>query len=99
MRMLLYPHFVRATNNGGVPERFIGAVLKTVVRSNVPWVRIPPPPNLKGLTFKVSPFKLIKGIEATQNEVLSVGENARLPLNERKRVLGELMQNANVYEL
>lgn len=29
---------------GGVPERLIGAVLKTVVRSRVPWVRIPPPP-------------------------------------------------------
>lgn len=32
---------------GGVPERFIGAVLKTVVLSKVPWVRIPPPPFLK----------------------------------------------------
>lgn len=31
---------------GGVPERFIGAVLKTVVRASVPWVRIPPPPFL-----------------------------------------------------
>ena len=27
-----------------MPERLIGAVLKTVVRSRVPWVRIPPPP-------------------------------------------------------
>ena len=36
---------------GGVPERLIGAVLKTVERSRVPWVRIPPPPNLKA-TFK-----------------------------------------------
>ena len=36
---------------GGVPERLIGAVLKTVVRSRVPWVRIPPPPNKDGLTF------------------------------------------------
>ena len=25
----------------------IGAVLKTVERASVPWVRIPPPPNLK----------------------------------------------------
>ena len=33
--------------NGGVPERLIGAVLKTVVRSRVPWVRIPPPPPFK----------------------------------------------------
>ncbi len=32
---------------GGVPERLIGAVLKTVERSRVPWVRIPPPPPLK----------------------------------------------------
>lgn len=31
---------------GGVPERLIGAVLKTVVRASVPWVRIPPPPFL-----------------------------------------------------
>ena len=30
-----------------MPERLIGAVLKTVVRSRVPWVRIPPPPNFK----------------------------------------------------
>ena len=30
--------------SGGVPERLIGAVLKTVERSRVPWVRIPPPP-------------------------------------------------------
>lgn len=29
---------------GGVPERLIGAVLKTVERASVPWVRIPPPP-------------------------------------------------------
>ena len=28
----------------------IGAVLKTVVRSRVPWVRIPPPPPFKHLT-------------------------------------------------
>ena len=33
--------------SGGVPERLIGAVLKTVERASVPWVRIPPPPNLK----------------------------------------------------
>ena len=32
---------------GGVPERLIGAVLKTVERSRVPWVRIPPPPPFK----------------------------------------------------
>src|SRR5207302_5556548 len=29
---------------GGVPERSNGAVLKTVGRASVPWVRIPPPP-------------------------------------------------------
>lgn len=29
-----------------MPERLIGAVLKTVERSRVPWVRIPPPPDL-----------------------------------------------------
>lgn len=38
-----------------MPERLIGAVLKTVVRSRVPWVRIPPPPpfrkSLKRLFF------------------------------------------------
>ena len=34
-----------------MPERLIGAVLKTVVRSRVPWVRIPPPPDKNGLTF------------------------------------------------
>ena len=39
------------TNSGGVPERLIGAVLKTVVRSRVPWVRIPPPPPFKHLTI------------------------------------------------
>ena len=33
--------------DGGVPERLIGAVLKTVVRASVPWVRIPPPPPFK----------------------------------------------------
>ena len=40
------------TNSGGVPERLIGAVLKTVVRSRVPWVRIPPPPDLKSPNHK-----------------------------------------------
>lgn len=30
-----------------MPERLIGAVLKTVVRFRVPWVRIPPPPPFK----------------------------------------------------
>ena len=34
-----------------MPERLIGAVLKTVVRSRVPWVRIPPPPPFKA-TFQ-----------------------------------------------
>ena len=34
---------------GGMPEWLIGAVLKTVVRSRVPWVRIPPPPFLSPL--------------------------------------------------
>ena len=29
---------------GGVPERSNGAVLKTVGRASVPWVRIPAPP-------------------------------------------------------
>ena len=29
---------------GGVPEWLNGAVSKTVVRENVPWVQIPPPP-------------------------------------------------------
>ena len=61
---------------GGMPEWFIGAVLKTVVRLNVPWVRIPPPPNLK-----VSPLVgllnyIDAGLEATQPEWMSVGENA-----------------------
>ena len=41
--------------SGGVPERLIGAVLKTVERASVPWVRIPPPPpfrkSLKRLFF------------------------------------------------
>ena len=30
-----------------MPERLIGAVLKTVVPSRVPWVRIPLPPPFK----------------------------------------------------
>ncbi len=34
-----------------MPERLIGAVLKTVVRSRVPWVRIPPPPYKNGLSI------------------------------------------------
>ena len=34
---------------GGMPEWLIGAVLKTVVRASVPWVRIPPPPPFKTL--------------------------------------------------
>ncbi len=46
---------------GGVPERLIGAVLKTVVRSRVPWVRIPPPPNKDGLTF-VRPVFILCGV-------------------------------------
>lgn len=33
--------------SGGVPERLIGAVLKTVERASVPWVRIPPPPPFR----------------------------------------------------
>ena len=37
---------------GGVPERLIGAVLKTVVRASVPWVRIPPPPPFKSPNHK-----------------------------------------------
>lgn len=53
---MLYPcrlRRLRATANGGVPERLIGAVLKTVVRANVPWVRIPPPPFLKTLNYQL----------------------------------------------
>lgn len=46
---------------GGVPERLIGAVLKTVERSRVPWVRIPPPPNKNGLTF-VRPVFILCGV-------------------------------------
>lgn len=30
-----------------MPERLIGAVLKTVERASVPWVRIPPSPPFK----------------------------------------------------
>ena len=48
--VLLYCY--QLNNFGGVPERLIGAVLKTVVRASVPWVRIPPPP----------PFKSRKGL-------------------------------------
>ena len=44
---------------GGVPERLIGAVLKTVVRSRVPWVRIPPPPNKNGLSFSQTRFYFV----------------------------------------
>ena len=44
--------------SGGVPERLIGAVLKTVERASVPWVRIPPPPNLKA-TLKGGFFSVI----------------------------------------
>src|SRR5581483_10418041 len=32
------------SGDGGVPERSNGAVLKTVVPSRAPWVRIPAPP-------------------------------------------------------
>jgi hypothetical protein len=35
---------VSCPDAGGVPEWPIGAVLKTAVGSNLPWVRIPPPP-------------------------------------------------------
>ena len=44
--------------SGGVPERLIGAVLKTVERASVPWVRIPPPPNLKA-TYQGGFFSVI----------------------------------------
>lgn len=44
-----------------MPERLIGAVLKTVVRSRVPWVRIPPPPYKNGLTF-VRPVFILCGV-------------------------------------
>ena len=47
--------------SGGVPERLIGAVLKTVERASVPWVRIPPPPpfrkSLKRLFFSVCEYR------------------------------------------
>lgn len=39
-----------------MPERLIGAVLKTVVRSRVPWVRIPPPPYKKQIDFSLICF-------------------------------------------
>ena len=32
---------VLPVSDGGMPERLNGAVSKTVVRANVPWVRIP----------------------------------------------------------
>ena len=48
--------------SGGVPERLIGAVLKTVERSRVPWVRIPPPP----------PFKSREGLFCWVNRELAV---------------------------
>jgi hypothetical protein len=46
--------------SGGVPERSNGAVLKTVGRASVPWVRIPPPPlrlpwNAKGRAQSARP--------------------------------------------
>ena len=48
-----------------MPERLIGAVLKTVERASVPWVRIPPSPpfkrNPKGFFFCTS--KLIMNEE------------------------------------
>ena len=37
---------------GGVPERLIGAVLKTVERASVPWVRIPPPPFFESISIR-----------------------------------------------
>lgn len=40
-------NYTKQHSFGGVPERLIGAVLKTVERASVPWVRIPPPPPLK----------------------------------------------------
>ncbi len=36
---------------GGVAEWLNAAVLKTVVRESVPWVRIPPPPPLPDFRF------------------------------------------------
>ena len=44
-----------------MPERLIGAVLKTVERSRVPWVRIPPPPYKNGLTL-VRPVFILCGV-------------------------------------
>ena len=40
----------------------IGAVLKTVERSRVPWVRIPPPPYKNGLTL-VRPVFILCGVD------------------------------------
>ena len=40
------PPLHRGGPDGGVPERSIGAVSKTVVPVRVPWVRIPPPPPI-----------------------------------------------------
>ena len=39
-----------------MPERLIGAVLKTVERSRVPWVRIPPPPYKKQIDIRLICF-------------------------------------------
>lgn len=56
--MVTYP----TITTGGVPERLIGAVLKTVVRSRVPWVRIPPPPPFKKPAY--SGFFVCKNLNA-----------------------------------
>ena len=61
-------YFVTIKYFGGVPERLIGAVLKTVERASVPWVRIPPPPYKNGLTF-VGPVFIFCG-----KDVLNVTE-------------------------
>ena len=41
----LVEHSATPTDQGGVAEWSKAAVLKTVVRLRVPWVRIPPPPQ------------------------------------------------------
>src|SRR6187200_1178278 len=52
--------------DGGVPERSNGAVLKTVGRASVPWVRIPAPPLMgfkTGMHRWISPLLRRFGVE------------------------------------
>ena len=46
-------NYTKQHSFGGVPERLIGAVLKTVERASVPWVRIPPPPNKEQIGLSI----------------------------------------------